>query len=227
MKEKTTQKYLARNLRKRGASYSEILKKVNVSKSTLSLWLRDIELTNKQKEDLVGRRKSRHEGAKANRLRRIDLTKKIIASAKEESLKLKGNSLFLLGVMLYWAEGTKRGEEMVVFSNSDPNMILLMMKWFREICKVKEEKFRIQVHIHSLHKKSEIIKYWSNITKIKSGQFHKLIIKKTSLKHRKNKLYQGTCCIRIYDKNLFRRIMGWKVGILESFKIKDVYNIPR
>lgn len=227
MKKKITQKYSARQLRKKGKSYSEILKKINVSKSTLSLWLRDIPLTEQQRNNLKGRNKSRYLGSKKNQQKRIELTKKIISESKDEAKMLINNKLLLVGLMLYWAEGTKRGGEIISFSNSDPNMIKLMMRWFRKICLVPEEKFRIQIHAHTLHRKKDIKNYWSEITKIPLKQFHKLIIKETSLRHRKNKLYYGTCCIRICDVNLFRKIMGWKIGILETFGIKDNYEIPK
>ncbi len=227
MKRKQTQKYLARNLRNKGSSYSEILKLVKVSKSTLSLWLRDIPLTQKQKRDLQGRNKSRYLGSKARQLKRIELTKEIIARAGKEAKERVGDELFISGLMLYWAEGTKRGGEMVAFSNSDPNMIVLMMRWFRKICLVSESRFRIQLQIHSLHRKNYVKKYWSNLVGIPLNQFHKLIIKQTSLGHRKNLLYQGTCCIRVCDKNLFRKIMGWKIGFLDKIGLRDNYVIPK
>jgi hypothetical protein len=222
-----TNKNLARRLRRKGKSYSEILKLVKISKSTLSLWLRDIPLSEKQKRKLEGRTKSRYSGSKARQQARINLTNEIIKSSRKESNNLLEDKLFLSGLMLYWAEGTKRGEEMVNFSNSDPNMVKLMMRWFRKVCKVREERFRIQVHIHSLLNQKDIKNYWSNLTGISLGQFHKLMVKKTSLSHRKNVLYFGTCCIRVCDKNLFRKIMGWKIGVLEKFGLKDNYIIPQ
>jgi hypothetical protein len=222
-----TNKNLARRLRQNGQSYSEILKLVNVSKSTLSLWLRDIPLSHEAKTRLEGRSKSRYIGSKSRQHTRINITRQIIEDSKTESINLLQNKLFLSGLMLYWAEGTKRGQELVNFSNSDPNMIKLMMRWFREVCHVKEERFRIQLHIHSLIDQLEIKKYWSNITGIPDNQFHKLIIKKTSLGHRKNILYNGTCCIRVSDKNLFRKIMGWKIGVLSAFNLQDTYTIPQ
>lgn len=224
---KETNKNLARRLREEGKSYSEILKLVKASKSTLSLWLRDIPLSEEQKSLLEGRTKSRYSGSKARQQARINLTKQIVESSKKESVKLLNNKLFLSGLMLYWAEGTKRGQEAVIFSNSDPNMIRLMMEWFRKICQVKENRFRIQVHIHSLLDQDEIKKHWSEVTGVSPDQFHKLIIKKTSLGHRKNILYDGTCCIRVCDRNLFRKIMGWKIGVLEKFNLKDNYTIPQ
>jgi len=47
---KLKEKSIAISLRKKGKSYGEILKKIKVSKSSLNLWLRDLELTPKQKE---------------------------------------------------------------------------------------------------------------------------------------------------------------------------------
>jgi transposase len=46
-------KRIAIQLRREGYSYSEILKKVPVAKSTLSLWLRSVNLTNSQKQKLT------------------------------------------------------------------------------------------------------------------------------------------------------------------------------
>jgi len=46
------EKIRAIELRKMGKSYGAILKKVDVSKGTLSVWLRDIKLTLEQKERL-------------------------------------------------------------------------------------------------------------------------------------------------------------------------------
>jgi len=95
-----------------------------------------------------------------------------------------------------------------------------MMRWFREICFVPEEKIKIMLHIHALHCRKDIEKYWSSITGIPLTQFNKTYIKPTSLKHRKNPLYNGTCAVRIYNKDLFRRIKGWKLGFLEKMNVK-------
>jgi len=218
---KFTEKIKAIHLRNLGKSYGEIRKKIKVSKGTLSLWLRDIELTPEQKTELKGRQKSRHWGAKANQGKRIERTKKIIKEAKKEIKHLFKNSLFLSGLMLYWAEGDKSEEtEIVKFSNSDPIMIKLIMKWFRKICKVPESKFRVCLHIHKLHCRKNIQEYWSRVTGVPFKQFYKTQIKPTSLGQRKNKLYNGTCAVTVPNRDLFRRIKGWKIGFINRMKIK-------
>lgn len=217
---KLNEKIEAVKLRKEGASYSDIVKKINVPKSTLSTWLRDIELTPQQKEKLLkGREKSRYAGAKAQQKKRIEKTKKIINESKKEFPLLVKNHLFLSGLVLYWAEGDKNQLERVKFTNSDEATIIIMMKWFREICNVPESKFRIALRIHNLHSRSNIKNYWSKITKVPKKQFYKIYIKQSSLRQRKNILYNGTCAIVINSTDLFRKIMGWRLGLLEYFNI--------
>ncbi len=84
---------------------------------------------------------------------------------------------------------------------------------------VSEIKFRIALHIMTLHNKNYSEKFWSEVTGVPLVRFNKTIIKQTLLKGKRNPSYMGTCIIRISDKNLFRKIVGWKVGILEFYNI--------
>lgn len=213
-------KITAIKLRKAGHSYSSILEELKVSKSTISLWLRNIKLTPKQKEKLLkGRQKSQYAGAKAQQRKRIERTKEIIINGKKEFNLLVKSPLFLSGLLLYWAEGDKNWRERVKFTNSDEAMIILMMRWFREICNAPEEKFRISLHVHDLHCNPSVKNYWSKLTKVPKKQFHKIYIKKSTLHQRRNILYNGTCAININNRDLFRKIIGWKLGMLEYFNI--------
>lgn len=213
----------ATELRRQGKSYKEIRTSVRVSKGTLSLWLRDIKLTPQQMSVLLrGREKSRYAGAKANQRKRIERTRYLRELGQKEAGNFYTNPLFLSGLMLYWAEGDKSVEhEVVKFTNSDPKMIVLIMRWFREFCQVPEEKFRACMHIHALHCRPDIEQYWSDLTGIPLHQFHKTQVKPTTLKHRKNPLYDGTCAISINSRDLFRRIEGWRMGILDILNLSS------
>ncbi len=201
-------------------SYDEILKNVKVSKSTLSFWLRDIALNDEANKKLLkGRELSRYFAAESHKRKRELDTATAIERGTQEFQSLLKNPLFLTGLCLYWAEGDKHKQEKVKFTNSDEKMVLLMMKWFREICGVPEEKFRIALHIHNLHVSKNIKRYWSEITGIPEKQFQKIYIKQTTLRHRRNILYNGTCAIVVNNKALFRRICGWKLGLLAYFNI--------
>lgn len=218
---KFKEKIKAVALRKKGRSYSEIIRKVKVSKSTLSLWLKSVELTFKQKERLYVtlKQKNAYRLAKMNQKNKERKIKIIVGQAKREIRRFVNTPLFLAGLMLYCAEGDKSDErEVVKFSNSDPVLIKFIMRWFREVCRVPEDKFKITLHIHALHCRKNIENYWSRQINIPLKQFYKTQIKPTSLGQRKNILYNGTCAVCVHNKDLYRRIKGWKIGFFEKYR---------
>ena len=209
-------KELVQKLRREGLSYKEILEQVSVSKSTISLWCRDIELTPEQKERLKAKR-GKPNGPKLLKARRIAETKRIKAEAHAELKPLNDYEFKGAGIMLYWGEGDKAHHK-VGISNSNPELIKFMMRWFREVCYVPESKFRAQVHIHSGQNELEIKEFWSEITGIPLSKFQKTYVKEESTGHRKNILYNGTLRVIICDVRLLRKILGW----IEYFGIRDV-----
>src|SRR3989338_8160546 len=120
----------ARRLRsKEGLSYKEIVNKVNVAKSTISKWCRDIDLTEDQIKSSEKRlnlknMKGRIIGARMQRNRRLALMKKCEDDGKLKFSSLTKNEFFIAGLALYWAEGFKKGGH-AGFCNTDP----LMMKF--------------------------------------------------------------------------------------------------
>ena len=221
---KLQQKIQAIDLRKSGRSYGEIRREIKVSKATLSLWLRDIVLTPEQEDRIYVelKQKNAYRMAKANQRKRIEGTEEIIKKAKKEAVKLFKNPLFLPGLMLYWAEGDKSElHEHVKFTNADPRMIKFIMRWFREICGIANERFKIYLNIHSGQGENQIKKFWSQVINLPISQFGKSYIKQEGTGHRKNILYNGTIKIEICDKNLLYKILGWIEGIAESRAISS------
>ena len=207
-----SKKIRAVELRNNGLSYSEIRKSIDVSKSTLSLWLKDIGLTHEQKNRLTRLQATAYLGAKKIQARSLAHHKEIREAARKEAQGRLNDPFFIAGLMLYWAEGSKNAGS-VLFSNSDPEMIRLMMKWFRKFCDVPEKKFRIGFFIHSLHIKENYSDFWSKITSLPLSQFNRPYVKPTIFSIRKNKLYEGTCVIKIHNRDLLSRILGWIDGV--------------
>jgi hypothetical protein len=226
---------LARELRKKGYSFSEIRERIsNLPKGTLNYWLKDIVLTNDQKLRLFEKAKDagevgRLKGAIKNRENKLKLVGQIFINARKEGKIRSVDSFFVVGLMLYWAEGAKSTSlEQVDFTNSDPIMIEIMMRWFREIGKVSEEKFKVSLQIiENIHKIIETEMFWSKITKVPIKRFNKSKIKPTPLKGKRSPSYYGTCTIRISDKNLFRKMSGWKAGYLDNFILSAHSSVDR
>lgn len=214
---KLWEKQQAIKLRRLGWSLNQIYPKIGVSKSTVSLWVRDIVLSGSQKKELSkrGRSKESIEKRRLSRLENESAKREIIIdAARREVPKVSKRELWLIGCALYWAEGGKTQRNLVRFSNSDPAMIKIEMDFFRKICRVPEEKFRAHIHIHPHlnHKKAE--RYWSSIAGIPLHRFYKTYrgMSKAS-KQKKDSLPFGTCDIYIGSTALFLRIQGWIQGI--------------
>jgi predicted transcriptional regulator len=197
-------KDIAIKLRHKGFSLNEISSKLNISKSTSSLWLKTIVLNNQaqlrlKKKQILGQYKSM-QIAKEKRTKRrnlIDLATKVTVSKIPKSKEI----FKLITSILFWTEGGKSTDSYVYFMNSDSKMIKLFVYLLRNSFELEESKFRVMMHIHEYHNENKQVKYWSKLTGIPASQFSKSYLKPhTGKRIRAN--YQGCTRIRYYDTKI-------------------------
>ena len=217
---KTLEKQQAVTLRTEGLSYREIEAQLDVSRSSLHRWLHEIALSDvhqrriHQKNFFIRQKFIEYNHRKSIQSREQKSAIEHQAAAEINSLTMR--ELQLIGTALYWAEGTKGAQTSVVeFVNTDPEMINLMMRWFRKCCGVGEHKFRARVQLHNSARRQESEHFWSNVTQIPTQQFTQPILKISSTSRGKmgNRLPYGTLHIRIADVHLLTRIQGWIRGL--------------
>ncbi len=224
---KSLEKKKAITLRKKGLTYTEILALVPVAKSTLSLWLQDVGLAKKQTQRLTAKRYAAQvRGGQARRDKRISDTEEIFLDAQKEVGKLTTRDLFMIGVALYWGEGTKqktyRPSVRLCFTNSDPDMVRVFMKWIREFTNVRDEDIGLEIYIHDNHKDqtSEFQKYWLGVTELHSTNVLGIVYKKHNPKTaRKNSAdsYRGLVAIKVRRSTMLnRRVQGCINAIVQS-----------
>lgn len=217
-------------LRKSGYSYNEIHKLLNIPKSTLSDWLRSYKLTTKQMERFRNQSlRSLPLASLAHTKIRLKKTNEILSEAKKQINNLTNNDLWHMGTVLYWAEGSKQKEHSpskgVVFSNSDPSIIKIFLKWLKECLKVSENQIVFEIYIHESYKRTipELTLYWSSTTKFPVKNFQKVYFKKNKIhSYRKNRgpEYHGVLRISVKKStDLNRKITGWTQGIYQQFFI--------
>ncbi|MDO8466740.1 MAG: helix-turn-helix domain-containing protein [bacterium] len=224
-------KFSAIKLRLQGKSYSEIQKTLpGISKSTLSLWLKNIVLSASAREKIENRSKQKSlEGL----LKRNKNQTHLALQRKEEIQKLAHGeianisiqNLFFIGLALYWAEGYKRpivrgGREVtyhpISLTNADPVLINVFLAFIKKICKVPVEKIKANLRIFQHMNAEATLKYWVKTTGIPRENFNKtyLGISKSSMGKRPfNRLPYGVLQVRISDTKLFHRIIGWIDGV--------------
>lgn len=119
-----------------------------------------------------------------------------------------------VGAALYWAEGYNASRHSIIFANTDPRMIKLMMLFFKKVCKVPEAKFRGKVCIHPHLNIKAAERYWSNISKISLKQFNKPLLQVSKASQgKRDTLPMGTFSILIGDVYTCSRIKGWIDGL--------------
>ncbi len=208
-------------MRREGQSYLQIKAALGVSKSSLSLWLRDVPLTDEQRRALALRgpaaTSARAQAIRANAARRRST---IQAQSRDQIRELSESELFVAGVIAYWAEGTKnkpwRSGELVRFMNSDPELVRLFLAWLRLIG-VLPERLIFRVHIHQSANAAEAVTFWSGVVGAPESQFGKSTIKTHNPRTvRKNvgAEYHGCLCVYVRSSaSLNPHIDGWCEGI--------------
>lgn len=209
----------ARRLRQQGWSLRAIANKLKCSKGNVSRWIRDISLTKAQIERL----RSNQDRGRAKAADHPNSPKHTWAKIRGKTMKAAESEIpsyssryvmKILGTGLYWAEGYRAGQNVVNFSNSDPFMIKLMMKYFSEICGVPHSKFRGVVNIHPHLDREKAKKYWSRVSGIPLRQFHSVqIAVSRASQQKRDTLPLGTFRIVICDTRLLARIKGWIAGM--------------
>ncbi|MBI4119727.1 MAG: helix-turn-helix domain-containing protein [Parcubacteria group bacterium] len=216
---KPHKKARALHLRRAGKSYSEIKSIIKVSKSTLSRWLKDYPLSQKQLMALRDWNQKRIENYRETRKRhREALLAKIYAREKKVLLPLTKRDLLISGLFLYWGEGTKTKVAEASISNTNPAVVKAFIYWLKRGFGINRSKLVVKLHLYSDMNIKQEISYWSKTLSIPLTQFNKPYIKKSrfsSLSY-KNGFGHGTCNVTVRNATLSKKIlMGLRV--LEDF----------
>ncbi|MEU5060788.1 MULTISPECIES: hypothetical protein [unclassified Streptomyces] len=217
----------ARELRLQGWTYDQIQVELGCSKSSISLWVRDLpkpeRKRTREEASAIARR-----GWEATLQRREEGRQKTRQAATEEIGALSDRELFLVGVGLYWSEGSKakahRRQERVDFVNSDPDMIQVYLEWLR-LLGVNPERLRFHVQIHETADIATAEKFWAALVGADPSQFGKTSLKKHNPKTNRKRVgadYHGCLLVRVpQGADLYRRIEGWWYGIVLSARGTD------
>lgn len=208
---KFKEKEEARRLRKEfGLPLKEISEKLGVSKGSVSLWVRNIELTDEQKLKLCANSPNHMLGSKKLSKIKSD-TRKQYQNFGAEKIK-NSNDLFLAGCMLFWAEGSKC-KNSLIFVNSDVFMIKIFMKFLRECIHVEDKDIKISINCYTSNgiKSEEIEEYWLKETKLTKDNLNKTIINNipsSGKSYKKNKLFYGICRITVHSTEIVQQVFG-------------------
>ncbi|WBO65807.1 helix-turn-helix domain-containing protein [Streptomyces camelliae] len=210
----------ARDLRLQGWTYDQIEAELGCSRSSVSLWVRDLprpeprytpeEQRALMQEGLARRRAAENEKRKETRL-----------AAHKDIGDLTDRELFAAGVALYWAEGSKSKpydrRERAIFVNSDPGVIRTYLAWL-DLLDVDRERLNFRLLIHESADVDAAHRFWAAVADVDPSVFAKPTLKKHNPKTvRKNTGddYHGCLVIGVArSAHLYNRIEGWWARIV-------------
>lgn len=188
-------------LRKSGKSINEIAKILVISKGTASIWCSEIELSDNQKKKLQDKmRKMGHtgrlKGAQANKDKKIKSQKEAKIWAENLIKDISLRDRFIIGVALYWAEGSKASTTTgFIFVNSDPIMINYMYDWLITVIGIPKIDIVAKISINESHKYriNKVLNFWSNLLDLPRNQFSNTFFQKTVQKkvYRNHDIHYG------------------------------------
>ncbi|MFC9160530.1 hypothetical protein ACFTZ8_06735 [Streptomyces fungicidicus] len=210
----------ARELRLQGWTYDRIEVELGCSRSSVSLWVRDLPKPERRRTPEEAAAIARR-GWEAKLRVRDEERQRTKDAAKRAVGDLSARELFLVGVGLYWAEGGKDKpydrRENVAFVNSDPGMIKVFLAWLN-LLGVERERLRFTVMIHETADVAGAERYWARLVGADRSAFNKTTLKRHNPKTvRKNvgDAYRGCLLIKVLKgAELYRRIEGSWYGIV-------------
>jgi hypothetical protein len=192
----------ARRLRRTGLPLTEIAARLGVSKSSVSLWVREVEFTPLPRPP----RGRRRDPNALQRRKRAEIDR-LVEEGRARIGRLSEREFLVAGVALYAGEGSK-GDGTVRFVNTDPRMVVLFCAWLRHFYEIDETRLRLALCLHQGLDLSAAMAYWSGLTGIPESQFSKpyRAVPDPSIRHAKH--VHGCVTVRYSCSATHRSIMG-------------------
>ena len=208
----------ARQLRERGMAYNEIARELGVSKSSISLWVRDMPRPERLSYEASRQRQAAGVAkywSEERERREADRTEVSAAAAKEIG-DLTERETFIAGAIAYWCEGAKnkpyRRCDRIDFINSDPAMIKFFLH-FLQTAGISKDRLVFRVSIHESADIAAAQRFWQETVGIEGAEFKCPLIKRhnpTTVRKNTGADYHG--CLRVQVRRsmeLYRQIEGW------------------
>ena len=191
----------ARELRARSWTLADIATELGVSKSSVSVWVRDVAFVPNPRRRARRRGPNKLQRAKAAEIERLRV------EGIERVGTLTEREFLMAGLGLYAGDGAKTGG-IVKFANSDPAMISFFCAWLRTFFPIDETRMRVRVYLHDDLPLAPAHTFWSEATGIPESQFHEAYRARSRPTPRTNRHVNG-CCHVIYSSTpILREILG-------------------
>jgi transposase len=160
----------ARAMRAEAYTLLEIAETLGVSKSSVSLWVRDVDFEPKP-------RRTGRWGGRQQRPSRLQVAKQaeieaMLEEGRNRIGRLADDAFLAAGTALYAGEGSKT-DGLVKFANSDPRMMAFFCAWLRRFFSIDESRLRLRLYLHQGLDLDAATTFWCDVTGVPGEQVGK------------------------------------------------------
>jgi len=206
----------ARELRTQAWTLLEIAQELGVSKSSVSLWVRDVEFEPRPRRSAARRQKP-----SKSQLRKQAEIEEMMAWGRDRMGRLSEDAFLAAGTALYAGEGAK-ADGNVKFANSDPGMMSFFCIWLRTFFDVNESRLRLRIYLHQGLDLEAAIRFWCEVTSIPRLQVGKAYRAVPDPSIRRVKHPMGCAYVSYACSRTHRAVMGLVSALLAC----EVANLP-
>jgi predicted transcriptional regulator len=199
----------ARVLRADGRTVLDIATELGVSKSSVSVWVRDVEIEPLRRRPSTNRRPHAQHTAKLAEIAECD------RRGRERLNALSDDAFLAAGAALYAGEGSKT-QAKVTFANTDAAMIRFFCAWLRRFFVIDESRLRVRVYLHEGLDLAAAQRFWSQVTGVPEAQFNRPYRAKADASIRRTKHAHGCAYVDYCCSRTHREIMGLVRALLIS-----------
>ena len=209
---KTKERELARSLRSEdGCSIKEIARRLGVSRASVSVWVRDVVLTDDQRARLERRARNGYlTVAAASR----DAARRRREGYQEDGRRLArtAGTEYACGCMLFWAEGS-RARNSAQLVNSDPALVRFWIDFLRRYFDVESRRIRLVCNLFADHEdiRRDIERFWLSTLGLPDESLLTSMVNRysrVSNRKRLNKLPYGTAKVTVHDTRIVQMLYG-------------------
>jgi len=207
MRGKAVERTQAITLRREGHSIRDIATRLRVSVGSVSVWVRDVVLSDAQLAALAYVPRS-HAGAEA--MRSKALGQRAMWQQTGRKLYATQGKQYAFGCALYWGEGDK-SRNCVGLSNTDVDMLVFWITFLRKFFDVQDAEFLVHITCYLTNGLSldDVQRYWLDALKLPATTLGKTVVKgKYYAGEDAGKWPYGVCHLRLGRTDIVQAIYG-------------------
>lgn len=201
-------------MRRAGNSLRDVSLALNIPKSTLSGWFKDIKLSAKHQKTLDKRHadalvKARKSAAIINKDQKVQRLKLAENEANKviQSIDLDNKSIIEIALaLLYLGEGFKKTAT-TGMGNSDSRILKFFLWTMIHIYSLDVNKLRFDLHLRADQDETEIKRYWSKELSVPIEKFKYVVKDKRTEGRTSYSNYKGVCLINCGNVAIQRKLV--------------------